>query len=196
MTGRGLHGGWICRFCRNFLRIRTSHFPPHLPVEHVDNSVCASAARFDQRVRRGEGASVRRQPPCGIPRLGEAPRRGRKEREFPKARFGMRARRTVRWAAGGKDAGRAGIESRYRRDTRRAPRGRPSISVEERPSPLRRAASRPRGSPRPRSSRGRCRCRHRPRPRRSRARGCRDRRRRRRRSPPGRRAAAPRSAAA
>src|SRR4029453_15436373 len=36
-----------------------------------------------RRVRCGEGASVRRKASSGIPRLGEARRRGRKEREFP-----------------------------------------------------------------------------------------------------------------
>jgi len=113
----------------------------------------------------GEGASVRRPSSCGIPSLGEARRRARKEREFP-----------IR-----KHEGRPGAPFDFRWVG---------------PSSPRRAASRPRGSPRPRASRAPCRCHPRPRPLRSRGPGCRGRRRRRRRSPPGRRAAAPRSAAA
>ena len=84
VTGRSPRAGRICDLCRDFVLLWTSHFPPHLPVELVDNSTSASAARSSRRVRRGEGASVRKALPSGIPSLGEARRGVRKEREFPR----------------------------------------------------------------------------------------------------------------
>ena len=84
VTGRSPRAGRICDLCRDFVLLWTSHFPPHLPVELVDNSTFASAARSSRRVRRGEGASVRKALSDGIPSLGEARRGVRKEREFPR----------------------------------------------------------------------------------------------------------------
>jgi hypothetical protein len=82
VTRRSPRASPICALCRDFVLLRTSHFPPHLPVERVDNSGCASAARSGRRVRCGEGASVRKALPSGIPSLGEARRGARKERDF------------------------------------------------------------------------------------------------------------------
>ena len=83
VTGRRRRSALIRSACSAFLLLRTSHIPPHLPVEPVDNSLRASAARVPREGSDGEGGSVRRRVPCGIPSLGEARRRVRKEREFP-----------------------------------------------------------------------------------------------------------------
>lgn len=77
-------GGRILGLCRHFLLLWTRHFPPHIPVEPVDNSICASAARFtavgcDAAKAQVYGSRF----PGGIPSLGEARRVVRKEREFP-----------------------------------------------------------------------------------------------------------------
>ena len=75
VTRRSPRAGLICAFCRDFVLLRTSHFPPHLPVEHVDNSGCASAARSGRRVRCGEGASVRKALAGWDPLFGGGPAR-------------------------------------------------------------------------------------------------------------------------
>jgi hypothetical protein len=75
VTRRSPRAGLICAFCRDFVLLRTSHFPPHLPVEHVDNSGCASAARSGRRVRCGEGASVRKALAGWDPLFGGRPAR-------------------------------------------------------------------------------------------------------------------------
>jgi hypothetical protein len=75
VTRRSPRAGLICALCRDFVLLRTSHFPPHLPVECVDNSRCTSAARSSRRVRCGEGASLRTALPERDPLFGGGPAR-------------------------------------------------------------------------------------------------------------------------
>jgi hypothetical protein len=84
VTGRRGCRAVVCLVCSDFLLLRTNHFPPHLPVEPVDNSFYASAVRVILLGCDGEGASLEPATLCRIPHLGEGrPRDVRKEREFP-----------------------------------------------------------------------------------------------------------------
>ena len=82
VTRRSPRAGLICAFCRDFVLLRTSHFPPHLPVEHVDNSGCASPPARAVGCDAAKAQVYERRSPGGIPSLGDARRGARKERDF------------------------------------------------------------------------------------------------------------------